>query len=109
MAEIIQNTLFLAYVRYVIFLLTEIINRSQSVKNQAFSHSSLARSLLSKDFFLNNELIDDDYRNGIVNEAISVSGDLFQNGITLDTIELSKKTGYRITNYSEKIISMKVC
>jgi len=74
------------------------------LKNQAFSHSSLARSLLSKDFFINSELIDDEYRSGIVNTAISVSDNLFKNGITLDTIEIGGKTGFSVTNYSEKII-----
>ena len=74
------------------------------MRNQAFSHSSLARCLISKDFYKDQGLIQDDYRNLIIDDAVEISKNLFANGIHLQTIELGNKTGYSVSKFSEKLI-----
>ena len=72
--------------------------------NQAFSYSSLARCLYSKDFYDDERLSNDEYRKQIINEALDISNTLFNDEIEIDVITVGCKVGYSASNLSEKLV-----
>jgi len=74
------------------------------LRNQAFSYSSLSRSLQSHDFYKDKRLSDDVYRKQLIQKSLIIAENLFPAGITLNTILKNGKTTYYIPNLDEKII-----
>jgi hypothetical protein len=77
------------------------------VKNQAFSFSSLDRLIRPSDF-TDEQLVDETYRERIINLAVSCSNNLFSESAPLDELKLGTKTGYKAKKLPEKLVLRKM-
>ncbi|MFZ1568998.1 MAG: antiviral reverse transcriptase Drt3a [Thiolinea sp.] len=79
------------------------------LKNQVFSHSSLARCLYQADFFNDEQLHQNDYREEIINSALLISDSLFESGISLKEIKANGKKGFTTSSLPEKLTLRRCC
>ncbi len=81
--------------------------------NQAFSKSTLARSLYPDDFYRDDRLADDTYREGIIQSSLSIANSNFEGGASFDYFYFSKKDRdkdkktYFSTSLAEKLVLRK--
>lgn len=72
--------------------------------NQAFSISSLARCLTKADFYANERLSEDDYRNDVLNYALQLSQCDSTEKISIKEVKIGEKIGYTAGNIASRLI-----
>lgn len=77
------------------------------MKRQAFSHTALARSIYPQDFYNDDDLSDDIYRERLVNESFKIANKQFTNPIHVKEINRGSKTIYSAEKLAEKLVLRK--
>lgn len=78
------------------------------MRNQAFSHSSLARCFYPADFYADAKLGNDEaYRKKVVDEALCIANSHFQTGMRVSKFRLGKKDAYATSALAEKLVHRK--
>lgn len=77
------------------------------MKRQAFSHTTLARSIYPQDFYKDDDLSDDTYREKLVNDALKIANKQFTDPIHVKEISFASKKIYSAENLAEKLVLRK--
>ncbi|MFZ5958491.1 antiviral reverse transcriptase Drt3a [Pseudomonas knackmussii] len=73
------------------------------MRNQSFNHSSISRCLIASDFYKDNELAKDEYRERLVTRALEIANNGFENHPPLN-IKKNKKTIYATAALPERLV-----
>jgi len=75
--------------------------------DQSFNRATLARCLISKDFYIDDNLNDETYRRNLIDQALNLAkdGNNFTPNLSVDTS--SKKPVYSVNNLVEKLVLRK--
>lgn len=73
-------------------------------KIQAFNVSTLARHFTKEDFYNDSSLSDEEYRRGIVEEAVEESEELFPNGLSYNYFFIGKKKSFSLSSLPQRLV-----